>query len=204
MRQSWRAATRQRPKICLIANSRRAPIACRPGRVVPSRRSKRRSAAALSIERIVRQGADIQPHLDTILEAGDDIVIAGRTAAIVAAKPVIGSEIDADEILKAIPGNVLEVAGRQPQAPWPLDQGGRRTRRQRRARRFPARADADGARGAVEPGYPSLCRRRHDAGRQHPQHRARRRERRPDPARRRPRPTSPFLPPASPQVCSRA
>ena len=61
------------------------------------------------IERIVRQGADIQPHLDTILEAGDDIVIAGRTAAIVAAKPVIGSEIDADEILKAIPGNVLEV-----------------------------------------------------------------------------------------------
>ena len=46
---------------------------------------------------------------DTILEAGDDIVIAGRTAAIVAAKPVIGQEIDADEILKAIPGNVIEV-----------------------------------------------------------------------------------------------
>src|SRR4051812_38813983 len=61
------------------------------------------------IERIVRQGADIKPNLDTILQAGDDIVIAGRTAAIVAAKPVIGSEIDADEILKAIPGNVLEV-----------------------------------------------------------------------------------------------
>ena len=61
------------------------------------------------IERIVRQGADIKPHLDTVLESGDDIVIAGRTAAIVAAKPVIGTEIDADEILKAIPGNVLEV-----------------------------------------------------------------------------------------------
>jgi putative transport protein len=61
------------------------------------------------IERIVRQGADIEPHLDTVLESGDDIVIAGRTAAIVAAKPVIGTEIDADEILKAIPGNVLEV-----------------------------------------------------------------------------------------------
>ena len=61
------------------------------------------------IERIVRQGADIEPHLDTVLEAGDDIVIAGRTAAIVAAKPAIGTEIDADEILKAIPGNVIEV-----------------------------------------------------------------------------------------------
>ncbi len=61
------------------------------------------------IERIVRKGADIQPHLDTILEDGDDIVIAGPTAAIVAAKPVIGAEIDADEILRAIPGNVVEV-----------------------------------------------------------------------------------------------
>jgi putative transport protein len=61
------------------------------------------------IERIVRKGADIQPHLDTILEVGDDIVIAGPTAAIVAAKPVIGTEIDADEILRAIPGNVVEV-----------------------------------------------------------------------------------------------
>ena len=61
------------------------------------------------IERIVRQGADIEPRLDTVLEAGDDIVIAGRTAAIVAAKPIIGPEIDADEILKAIPGNVLDV-----------------------------------------------------------------------------------------------
>ncbi|UFX46932.1 transporter [Bradyrhizobium sp. 41S5] len=61
------------------------------------------------IERIVRENADIEPHPDTVLEAGDDIVIAGRTAAIVAARPVIGTEIDADEILKAIPGNVIDV-----------------------------------------------------------------------------------------------
>ena len=57
----------------------------------------------------MRQGADVEPRLDTILEAGDDIVIAGRTAALVAAKPIIGKEIDADEILKAIPGNVIDV-----------------------------------------------------------------------------------------------
>jgi putative transport protein len=61
------------------------------------------------IERIVRKGTDVQPHLDTVLEAGDDVVIAGPTAAIVAAKPVIGPEIDADEILRAIPGNVVDV-----------------------------------------------------------------------------------------------
>jgi putative transport protein len=61
------------------------------------------------IERIIRRGADIQPHLDTVLEDGDDIVIAGPIAAIVAAKPVIGTEIDADEILRAMPGNVMEV-----------------------------------------------------------------------------------------------
>jgi aspartate-alanine antiporter len=61
------------------------------------------------VERIVRRGADVEPHLDTVLEADDDIVIAGRTAAIVAAKPVIGNEIDADEMLRAIPGNVVDV-----------------------------------------------------------------------------------------------
>jgi aspartate-alanine antiporter len=61
------------------------------------------------IERIVRRGADVEPHVNTVLEAGDDVVIAGPTAAIVAARPVIGDEIDADEILRAIPGNVVEV-----------------------------------------------------------------------------------------------
>src|SRR5258708_25526911 len=59
--------------------------------------------------RFARKGTAVDPHLQTILETGADIVITGPTAAIVAAKPVIGSEIDADEILRAIPGNVVEV-----------------------------------------------------------------------------------------------
>jgi putative transport protein len=61
------------------------------------------------IERIVRRGTDVEPRLETVLEADDDIVLAGPTAAIVAARPVIGTEIDADEILKSIPGNVVDV-----------------------------------------------------------------------------------------------
>src|SRR4051794_30976725 len=61
------------------------------------------------IERIVRKGGDVQPHPDTVLEAGDDIVISGRTAVIVAAEPIVGPEIDADEMLRTIPGNVIDV-----------------------------------------------------------------------------------------------
>ncbi|MGY4370873.1 putative transport protein [Bradyrhizobium sp. LB1.3] len=61
------------------------------------------------VERIVRQGIDVEPDLDTLLEAGDNVIVAGRTAAMVAARAVIGTEIDADEILKAIPGNVIEL-----------------------------------------------------------------------------------------------
>ena len=61
------------------------------------------------IERIVRKERDIEPRIDTVLEADDEIVIAGPTVAIVAARPIIGAEIDPNEILKAIHGNVVDV-----------------------------------------------------------------------------------------------
>lgn len=61
------------------------------------------------VERIVRGGADIKPQQDIVLETGDDIVVAGPTAAIVAAKPILGAEIDAGELLRNLPGNVIEV-----------------------------------------------------------------------------------------------
>ncbi|MBR0789329.1 transporter [Bradyrhizobium manausense] len=61
------------------------------------------------VERIVRGGADITPQPDAILENGDDIVLTGPTASIVAAKPIIGAEIDADQLLRGLPGNVIDV-----------------------------------------------------------------------------------------------
>jgi aspartate-alanine antiporter len=61
------------------------------------------------VERIVRRGADVAPHRDVVLEDGDEIVLTGPTAAIVAVKPAIGTEIDADVLLRNLPGNVTEV-----------------------------------------------------------------------------------------------
>jgi AspT/YidE/YbjL antiporter-like protein len=61
------------------------------------------------VERIVRRGTDVAPHRDTMLEDGDDIVLTGPTAAILAAEPIIGEEVDADELLRSLPGNVIEI-----------------------------------------------------------------------------------------------
>ena len=61
------------------------------------------------VERILRGGQDVEPMPDAILEAGDEILLAGPVSAIVAAEPVIGAEIDGEHVMRAVPGDVLEV-----------------------------------------------------------------------------------------------
>jgi putative transport protein len=61
------------------------------------------------VERLVRDGKDVDPHVDTVLHAGDEILLAGPSAAIVAAAPVIGEEIEGEHIMRSVPGDVVEV-----------------------------------------------------------------------------------------------
>ena len=66
----------------------------------------RRRAA---IERILRGGADVELRADTVLQAGDEILLAGPSAVIVAAAPMIGTEIEGEHVMRSVPGDVLEV-----------------------------------------------------------------------------------------------
>jgi aspartate-alanine antiporter len=61
------------------------------------------------IERIVRAGKDIEPRTDTSLQAGDEILLAGPTAVIIAAGKIVGPEIEGEEVMRSVPGEVLEV-----------------------------------------------------------------------------------------------
>ncbi len=61
------------------------------------------------VERILRGGQDVDPKPDTMLEAGDHILLAGPSAAIVAVAPMLGEEIEGEHVMRSVPGEVLEV-----------------------------------------------------------------------------------------------
>jgi aspartate-alanine antiporter len=61
-----------------------------------------------SIERILRNGADVEPEPGAILQAGDEILLVGPSAVIVAAAPMIGPEIEGEHIMR-VPGDALDV-----------------------------------------------------------------------------------------------
>jgi putative transport protein len=61
------------------------------------------------VERILRNGDDIQPLPGARLQEGDEILLGGPTAAIVAAHPIVGPEIEGEHVMRAVPGEVLEV-----------------------------------------------------------------------------------------------
>jgi len=61
------------------------------------------------VERILRGGTDIEPRPDTMLQAGDEVLLAGPSDAIVAAAPSIGPEIAGEHVMRAVPGDVVDV-----------------------------------------------------------------------------------------------
>jgi putative transport protein len=61
------------------------------------------------IERILRGGKDVEPRPDVVLQADDEVLVAGPTAALVDASRTIGHEIDSENIVREVAGDTLEV-----------------------------------------------------------------------------------------------
>jgi len=61
------------------------------------------------VERILRRGEDMQLCPDTKLQAGDEILLAGPSAVIVAAASLIGPEIEGEHVMRSVPGEVVDV-----------------------------------------------------------------------------------------------
>jgi AspT/YidE/YbjL antiporter-like protein len=63
------------------------------------------------IERILRDGGDVdvEPRALVTLAAGDEVLLAGPSGAIVAAAHTIGPEIEGEHVMSSVPGKVAEV-----------------------------------------------------------------------------------------------
>lgn len=61
------------------------------------------------VERIVRKGNPIEPERSVVLERGDEVAVAGPSAAIISAGSYIGPEVDGSELLHDVTGEVLDV-----------------------------------------------------------------------------------------------
>jgi putative transport protein len=61
------------------------------------------------VQRIVRHGSDVEPARPTVLETGDEVVLAGPTTALIKAGASIGPEIEGAEVLREISGDALGV-----------------------------------------------------------------------------------------------
>lgn len=61
------------------------------------------------VERLLRNRTPIEPERRVVLERGDEVVLAGPSAAIITAGAHIGPEIDGSEMLHDVTGEVLDV-----------------------------------------------------------------------------------------------
>ena len=68
-----------------------------------------RIGSRVVIESISRKGSVIEPERAAVLEAGDEVIVAGPSAAIITAGVHIGPEIDGTRLLNDATGEVLDV-----------------------------------------------------------------------------------------------
>lgn len=61
------------------------------------------------VQRIVHRGNDVEPARPTVLESGDEVVLAGPASALIKAGASIGPEIEGAEVLREIQGDALGV-----------------------------------------------------------------------------------------------
>lgn len=61
------------------------------------------------VERIVRKGRALEPDPGVVLERGDEVVVAGPSAAIINAGTHIGVEIDGREMMQDVTSEILDV-----------------------------------------------------------------------------------------------
>lgn len=61
------------------------------------------------VQRIVHRGNDVEPARPTVLESGDEVVLAGPASALIRAGASIGPEIEGAEVLREIQGDALGV-----------------------------------------------------------------------------------------------
>ena len=61
------------------------------------------------VERILRDGEDIDVRSNEKLQLNDEILLAGPTAAIVAAAQMVGPEIEGEHVMRSVPGEAVEV-----------------------------------------------------------------------------------------------
>lgn len=62
-----------------------------------------------AIERVLRSGQPIEPAPETLLEAGDEVVVTGPSSAIVTVASAIGPEIEGEPLLRSVEGESFDV-----------------------------------------------------------------------------------------------